>query len=472
MIAPVERLSNTIEIRLLIDLRGGEPTVQQTFWPETSGASSPATCFSGTMDDDPASGGCRPSEDPRYNRNRRMNLGGNLGGLTPSRSPEQSPPAEEDSTLLEVYRATLKDKRKRSAGQGAIAEHESSMRHFDTFAAKNHRCCTPKVSLSQPDVLPAFLKYLVLDLGLAPTTATKRLTHVAMVAKSLKLTVDKPTPEEVRRLWYERPKSDVPESACEEPSAAEVDRRIPSFAEIDAIARHVANARYPYGDHAPYFWRGWIRLLAFIGPRSRDVVSVLRRKPGLRKQDVIFDTVCPIADVSNALGYELHSPHGWLWYTIGKDTHSDCRRILFPMPKWLRDWVRFFVELSHDAERVFPSIHEASVALSQKQMTSAWNSIVKAACVDARLVPSEGTGGRIALRKYAANWWSLATSKAKSDSGLADKMSHYVLHHAEVTTANKHYLSVQAAVLPVMLELLPTWPVPAADAPHVSLLPE
>ena len=387
--------------------------------------------------------------------------------------------AESDGSLLDLYQTTMRARRMRSAGAAAIAEHESSMRAFDAFcsvrnrtlsdAGKNLRFSTPKAFLSDPDILCTFSAHLLTECSLSATTVSKRLTHVCMIAKSIGITLEKPTPNEVKRLQRELP-SDLKSQISNLKS--EADRRIPSFEEIDRLARHVSGLTYPYGAHAPYFWRGWIRFLAFIGPRSRDVVSVLPRKPGLRKQDVIFDTLCPIADVNNALGYPLHSPHGWMWYTIGKDQHSDCRRILFPMPKWMRDWVRFFIEFSPHAERIFPSQQANSKALSQKQMTREWNALTAAANVDPRLVPSEGTGGRIALRKFSANWWALATLRHKGDSALADKISHYVLHHAEVTTATKHYLSVQAAVLPVMLELIDQWPVPAADAPHVSLLPE
>jgi hypothetical protein len=319
------------------------------------------------------------------------------------------------------------------------------------------------------------------------------MTHLSMIAKFLKIEVEKPQPDEIKRFWREFQEGASPavpngtEPICQEgqrqgrrrsvgppPSLAEKDLgRIPSFAEIDAMARHVAVAKFPYGEHAPYFWRGWIRFLAFIGPRSRDVVSTKTTKPGLRRSDVIFETLCPVADVNNALGYELHSPHGWMHYVIGKDHHSDCRRILFPMPRWMRDWVRFFVELSGtDRDRVFGSAVTHAVALSQDTLSPEWNAIVAAAGVDARIVPSEGNSKRMAIRKFAANWWLINTLKVKNDNGLAKDVSRYILHHKEVTTSAKHYLSVQAQVLPTMLELMPLWPIPAADAPPVSLLPE
>ncbi len=394
-------------------------------------------------------------------------------------------PATNDESLLGVYQSQMKAKRQRTASPETIGDHETSLKQFDAFCLarekvcgsddpdekRTHRFCTPVRSLSEPDILCSFSAHLLEKCSLSPITVLRRLTHVVMVAKVLGITIDKPSPEQIKRLHRETSdlKSQISNLKLEPQSDAK--RRIPSFAEIDQLARHVTGLVYPYGIHAPYFWRGWIRYLSLYGPRGRDVVSTVTRKPGLRKEDVHFASLCPISDVNHALGYELHNPHGWLTYTIGKDHHSDCRKVCFPMTDWLRNWLRFFVEFS-PVERVFPSTQSHAYALSQDTMSAQWNALTAAAKVDPRLVPSEGNGNRIAIRKYAANWWTLATLRQKNDSALADKIGHYVLHHAEVTTSNKHYLSVQAAVLPVMLELLPTWPVPAADAPHVSLLPE
>ena len=386
--------------------------------------------------------------------------------------------------LLDFYRSDVKAKRARSAGHAAIAEHESAMRAFDTFfqrlhrfpeppvdpRSKNLRFTTPKHYLEAPEALSAFARHLIFVEGLSPSTVCKRLTNLGVLKRPMKLDLEKPTPEEVKRLHSERMRDMA--MWPDDGAVILIDRRIPSFAEIDAMARVVSIAGYPYGEHAPYFWRGWIRFLAYIGPRARDVVSVIPRKAGLLKEHVIFDTLCPSPDVNNALGYELHSAYGWLWYVIGKDQHSDCRKILFPMPPWMRDWIRFFVELS-PCERVFPSVMTRKIGfLSQTQMTREWNAMAKKAGVDLRLVPSEGTGDRIALRKFASNWWSIATSNSPKYSALADKMENYVLHHVPKSTSKKHYISDQAKLLPVMLELMNSWPVPAADAPHVSLLPE
>lgn len=405
----------------------------------------------------------------------------------PAPVPSDGRPAPSDGntsvdaaeSLLELYRARLKSRRQRAAGEAAIAEHESGMRAFDRFHAawwaewgtdpKNLRFDTPVVFLSAPDVLSMFSKYLITVEGKSASTVCKRLTNLMIVAKSLKLDIEKPTPGEVKRIHSEHHQQLAQTS---QPTAARSVRRIPAWSEIDAMARWAAQAQYPYGEHAPYFMRGWIRFLAFIGPRSRDVVSVIKRKPGLLKSHVVLDSLCPVEDVNNALGRPLLSPHGWLHYPIGKDQHSENRMILFPMPLWMRNWLRFFIELS-PCDRVFPSVMEQKIGwLSQKQMTREWNAIAASAGVDPRIVPSEGTGDRIALRKFAANWWSLQTSNMPEHQALADKMENYVLHHVPKSTSKKHYVADQAKLLPVMLKLMDKFPLPAADAAPVSMLPE
>ena len=388
---------------------------------------------------------------------------------TPARRSEQfaEVASPDRGSLLAVYQSTLKAKKQRSTGRAGIAEHESSCRLFDQWLAthpQTHpRCRTPVVSLlREPDILQDWARWMICDRGLSAVTVGKRLTHAAMVAKAGGIVIDKPTGTELKRLVDSRSESiDTPD-----------DRRIPTFEEIDAMARHVSVAKYPYGDHAPYFARGLIRLAAFIGFRTQDVLSTSPDRSGLRREDICWDSLCPIADVNTALGYDLHSPFGWLHYSVNKDTHSDCRRILVPMPKWLRDWVRFFSELSQHPVKVFPSMQRSSSALNKKGWSQSWSSIRTAAGVDPRIQLSEGKGQTIAIRKYAANWWKLAAYKSKQDLRLAEQLAFYVLHHAEVTTAAKHYLATQALVLPVMIDLMSEFRLPAADAPAVSLLPE
>lgn len=381
---------------------------------------------------------------------------------TTSQKAAPEPSADDSTTLLDIYEKNMRAKRSRSAGKKGIAEHLSSCRSFDLFCQEKIplRCGEPKgYLLKTADLLQQYAAWSIVEKDLARDTTNRRIGHILMVARDVfQIKMDRPTEKELKKLEDSKPKK------------ISDGRRIPSFAEVDGLATAVTVARWPYRSHAPYFWRGLIRFAAFIGFRTYDIVSLIPEKTGLCKSDVIWDTLCPIADVNNALGYDLHSPHGWLYYEVKKDTHSDCGRILVPMPAWLRDWVRFFFELSPDPQRIFPSMKQG--ALDSKAYGQTWQKIVNHAGVDPRIKLSEGSGNVIALRKYAANWWVLAALRSKTHAAMADKISQYVLHHTEVTTAARHYLATQAAVLPVMLELMKEWPVPAAEATHLSLLPE
>lgn len=415
------------------------------------------------------------------------------GGLAPDpetdrRTPAVSPPAADSGSpghgtgttptgsettypesLLALYQQAVLPSKQNYAGKKAIAEHVSSCRLFDLwngqFWSKDLRPAWPKVLFQAPDLLRNYARWMLLENGNAVDTAAKRMKHVAMIVKAaLQIELEKPTKTELKRILDTRENGKPSTSALAE-------RRIPATAEVDALATlGVLGAKWPYGDHAPYFWRGLIRMASLYGFRTYDIVSLIPQKTGLCKQDIHWESLCPLPDVSNALGRELHSPHGWLHYSIEKDTHSDCRRILLPMPKWLRDWLRFFFEFSDHPQRVFPGMR--GQALSAKWWTREWRRIIADAQVDPRIVISEGTGGKIAIRKYAANWWHLTTLQQRQDLSLADRMSFYVLHHGEVTVAARNYLSTQASVLPVMLELLERFPLPARDAAPVSLLPE
>lgn len=409
----------------------------------------------------------------------------------PARSPQpvdltDTTPEPDRESLLGVYQSRLKAKRQRNASSGTVGDHETGLRHFDQFLAEikadPQRCdrsAEPVASLASPEIVREFVDWLITSRENAAHTINRRLIALRMVSKVLKVDFERPTMSEIdRRIRELRPHGRTLKKSKREKLSVRADgtampaRKIPSFEEIDALSRNVGVTRWPYGEHAPYFWRGWLRFLAFIGPRSRDIVSTVARKPGLRKQDVIWDSLCPIVDVNSAIGKPLHSPHGWLWYSIEKDHHSDCRKILIPMPLWMRNWIRFFYERSSHPERIFPAAQEGRRSLSQGAKTEAWDSIIAAAQVDPRLVESEGKAHAIAIRKYASNWWKLNVEQRTNNSKLAEKVAWYVLHHSEVTVSDKHYLSTQASVLPVMLELIPHWPIPAGDAPPVSLLPE
>lgn len=405
--------------------------------------------------------------------------------------------AESPESLLQIFRIHCKEKRLRRGSPATVADHETGCRHFDEFLQETggnfdaehpgdaspktlHRFATPVSCLGNPEQIRQFVDWLIVTKENASFTINRRLIALKIVAQTFKIDFERPTMDELdRRIGELRPdgqkinKSKREALATKDDGTQLPDRKIPSFAEIDAMARHVSVAKYPYGSHAPYFWRGWIRYLALIGPRSRDIVSVNGRKPGLKKSDIVWDSACPIADVNSALGKVLQSPHGWLWYDIAKHHKgtNHTRKILIPMPLWLRQWVKFFYEFSHHPIRVFPSVQKQSKSLVQSKKSFAWDSIIAAAGVDPRLVESEGKSQSIAIRKFAANWWDLNVQSAY-DAKLAQKVSHYVLHHSEVTVSDKHYLSVQASVLPVMLAMLPSWTIPAADAPPVSMLPE
>lgn len=391
-----------------------------------------------------------------------------------AKSPPESvtntaPPAA--VSLLAQYNELLLPLKQKKASKKTWKDHQTSCAEFDEWllSEKHLRCVEPVVFLieTQADLFEQFARHRFTEYENSAITVNRRLTHVKMTITAMqkagrisRLAIDKLSISDLKQLRRD----------CVEVDDSD-QRRIPAREEIDALATHVDVARYPYGEHAPYFWRGWIRYCALFGPRGRDLVSPVTWKPGLRRQDIVWDTLCPVADVTNALGRELHSPHGWLWYYVGKDHTSDSPRVLFPMPGWLRQWIRFFAERSPDSERVFPGIKPGKW-MTQRALSAEWGKIIAAAGVDPSIVLSEGKGGRIAIRKAAANWWHLTTMQQTRDAALADKVADYVLHHKSVTVSQKHYLSVQAAVMPTMLQLLESFPLPAADAPAVSMLPE
>lgn len=415
---------------------------------------------------------------------------------SPAEQPAVDTPMDSPESLLSMFRLHCKEKRLRRGSPATVADHETGCRHFDEFLQETagefdperpsgsspktlHRFPTPVQCLGEPERIRLFVDWLIVSKQNAAYTINRRLIALKMVAQAFKIDYERPTMDEIeRRIGELRPSGKTSlkrkrERATKADGTTLPDRKIPSFAEIDAMARHVDVAKYPYGSHAPYFWRGWIRLLALIGPRSRDIVSVNGKKDGLKKSDIVWDSACPIEDVNSALGKVLHSPHGWLWYDIAKHHKgtNHTRKILIPMPLWLRQWLKFFCEFSHHPVRVFPSVQKHSKALVQSKKSFAWDSIIEAAGVDPRIVESEGKSQSIAIRKFAANWWRLNV-QSNYDAELAKDVSHYVLHHAEVTVSDKHYLSVQASVLPIMLAMLERWPKPAADAHPVSMLPE
>lgn len=248
-------------------------------------------------------------------------------------------------------------------------------------------------------------------------------------------------------------------------------RDVPFAEELDAIALHATAATSPYGEHSPYFYRGLTRFFTCFGIRTQDVIGLCGEKKGIRKQDLSWDPVCPAPNVNAALGRELINPSGWVWINIWKARHSDEKVLLLPIPSFSVGWFKFFNEFSSHAERVFPSTFDGREALSQTAFSTGWKAIREAAKVP-RIQISEG--GTIKLRNYSANWWELNVAKETRDTQLAKNVSDYILHHKSVTktVGDRHYRDVRAQCLPIIVDLLPTFPVPAADASPVSMLPE
>ena len=187
------------------------------------------------------------------------------GPATPRRRRDDPPAAaegiEQATSLLTLYRERMRPARERSAGPAAIAEHETSMRLFDRFVANHHRSGRPMMIIRHQDCLTEWASWLVRDRLQSAVTARKRITHVAMLAKLLGVSVVRPTATELARMVTSlgRPQQSV--------------RRIVSQQEIGALAGACEVARYPYGSRAPAWWRGWIAYAAAFGPRTQDVVS-------------------------------------------------------------------------------------------------------------------------------------------------------------------------------------------------------
>lgn len=368
--------------------------------------------------------------------------------------------APQSTVLLEeFYLDHMQSQKLKGANKRTCKSHLSSAKVFGEFITAMYSGPASHVLETETDLYEQFARWLFSTRQNSVNTVGKRLMHTHMICQEM-----------VRREVISAVKShSVPPNYLAKlrrdilGETPEGQRRIPRLDEMAAIANAVDDTLdYPYKSDAPLFWQGWIQFCAMYGPRCRDVVSVdpdRSEKRGLRKSDIHFDSVCPIADVNAALGEELHSPHGWLHYQIGKDHKSDNKRILLPMSEGIATWIKRFIDLSpDDDDRVFPGIKLDSF-LSQKPVSERWNSLLSKASVDPSIRLSEGKGNVLAVRKAAANWWKLQTEQRRGDTRLAENVADYLLHHSTTTVSQKHYLSVQASVLPVMLELLPTFPV-------------
>jgi hypothetical protein len=253
------------------------------------------------------------------------------------------------------------------------------------------------------------------------------------------------------------------------------ERNCPHAEELDAMALHATAAKGPYGDHSPYFFRQVIRFCACYGLRTQDLVGHSPEKKGIRKQDLHWSARCPVDNVHASLGYELSNPHGWVTVKIWKARRSEEKMLLLPIPEFAVGLFRFFEQYSQHPERLFPSAYnDGRESLSSAAFNTQFGRIRKAAGVPDNIRLSEGRGGIIAIRKYAANWWQLHVAQHTRDTALAKNVRDYILHHKSVTktVGDRNYSDVRSQVLPVIVELLPTFPVPAADAASVSMLPE
>lgn len=194
------------------------------------------------------------------------------------------------------------------------------------------------------------------------------------------------------------------------------------------------------------FWRCMIVWHALYGPRTQDIYAYLNSaKTGLIWSDVFFEQDCPDPDIAQALP-DLQSEFGWIYYPVGKDKKSDCPFVLFPMTQGMAEFVRAMRGVRDKAgqDRVFP------VARNSRKFGQTWAAIRSAAGVSETIFLSQGTGGASAFRKTAAKWWKRVTG--------SDEVSQYVLHHAEVTTAARHYLDTMETVVPLLLKHLPYFP--------------
>jgi len=185
---------------------------------------------------------------------------------------------------------------------------------------------------------------------------------------------------------------------------------------------------------------------ALYGPRTQDIYAYRdSAKTGLIWSDVFFDAECPDPDVAQELP-DLQSEFGWIYYPVGKDKRSNCPFVLFPMPQWMSELVRAMrgVRDRSGQDRVFP------VSRNSRDFGKAWAAIRSAAGVSETIFLSQGTGGASAFRKTAAKWWKRVTG--------SDEVAQYVLHHAEVTTAARHYLDTMETVVPLLLRFMGDFP--------------
>jgi len=384
----------------------------------------------------------------------------------PQRQPQirpqlaEPPPSDETTaepwTLCEIWddlvapRATAKKTSK--------SNHRAGPKHFDAWLAANPPETQPSVNKTDGQIwkhpldgdsalLKAFAEHQITKENRSETTVNRKLVHILRTCRSaiksgkMADEPERPTIKEMKRMR----------------SATSTTRRRPapksvSLQDVSNLIQAAEVADWPnLGDvSAAEFWRGLIRWHAFWGPRTQDIVAYQdRKKTGLLWSDVFLSPECPDETVRQNTG--IVSPHGWIYYTVQKDVQSDSPFILLPLPKWQRQFILSFQGL--DSDRVFPIVR------NRDKWRNNWNTIRAAAGVADTVYLSQGTGGASAMRKTAAQMWKKKTKDKE--------VAQYLLHHAEVTTADKHYLDTMSDVVPQLvahvelLDLPPPAPQPS-----------
>lgn len=361
----------------------------------------------------------------------------------PESPPEPPQPEPPELSLLDAYQQLVEPGKLATTGARQRSRHRKSAREFAVFLESYPRSVTPRVRVldGAPLVLSEWAEWL-LQRGSSATTVGHRLTDVIMICRAmvdagmLDKMPQRPSPQQITAMVRQsgRPQRSVGKAV--------------SLQEIRRLLDACDVAEYPHfpGISAPEWWRVMICWHALWGPRTQDIVAYIdRSKSGLRWDDVCPRPECPDADLASALP-DLVSPHGWLYYPVGKDRKSVCPFVLLPMPRWMAAFIERFRGLPDPREknRVFP------VAAARQPWADAWSGIRLASGVGDHVYLSQGTGGAAAFRKTAARWWKRVTGSTE--------VAQYVLHHAEVTVAAQHYLDTMEVVVPQLLQHLDDFP--------------
>jgi integrase len=350
----------------------------------------------------------------------------------------------EHKTLLDVY-AEFVEPQKQHVSKKQRSRHRKAATQFAEFLEIKYRSTTPILTLvdQSPNILHDFAAWMICTLNLSTVTVSHRLTDLLMImaaaadAGLIAKTPARPAPPQLTALkrQHGRPQRKVARSL--------------SIADTQRLVDACDVATYPTFESvtAPEFWRVMICLHALYGPRTQDIYAYLDKdKTGLTWPDVFLSPDCPDPELRQAMPH-LTSPHGWLYYPVGKDKRSACPFVLLPMPDWLSSFVQRMKAETDPARqsRVFP------VSRSKDSFAAAWSEIRSTAGLPGNIYLSQGTGGAIALRKTAAKWWRRVTA--------SKEVAQYLLHHTEVTTAEVHYLDTMEAVIPQLLQHLHQFPV-------------